>query len=471
MTSKRHPVSTVFSWLIAVALATALVLALVFMVVNWNDRAPNAAATRLAQVTQALPAVGPGDNGFVYLLGMDSPNEQDPRKVGAARFAWLTQQAHRTTAAASTAAPSTAAPSTAVASTFPDRIAPYVVDRAPAYLALYASCRQIDGNCEEALEKDPVQAVAWVNSEQWILDRYLALLDHAAWGEARPLDAALPSAPYNLALDSQRLFFVHAWINATKGDVAQVRKLLGKELAFWRRVLASSDSVHARTAAAVAIGRHFVWSSLVFRSVPTEQRQGAIPTEWQTEFSLAERSVLRNAAAEYEALKHRMGLLKERHRASLLAPLSPLSDRLFHVQHTVNQHADELLTVADAFAVEYPRLPKAGQAIPLGKVTADDMVDSWLYNMAGKAAPGPDLAILQASARRSADLEALRRAALATAQLRADGVPPEGMQARLDGSTLRHPGTGQPFKWDDAAQGVRFAGISAAPQDSYTVFY
>lgn len=456
MTSKRHPVSTVFFWLVAAALATALALVLVFFAVNWRDRAPSAAARRLDQVTQALPVVTPAQNAFIYLLGMDSPHQQDPAKVGSVRFNWLVQQSRVA-----------AAP----AASFPDRIAPYVVERAPAYLALYASCRQIDGNCADALEKDPVQAVAWVNSEQWILDRYLALIGHPAWSEVRPLDPGMPAVPYTVALDSQRLFFVHVWINASKGDVAAVNDLLGKDLVFWRRVLAASDSVHARMAAAVAIGRHFVWSSLVFRTLPPDQRLDAIPSAWRSPMTAAERSILRNAAAEYEASKRSLVMLRERHRASLLSPLAPLSDRLIHVQHTANRHADALAAVADAFALDYPRLPKAGQALPTPQPVAQDVVDSWLYNLVGKAAPAPDLTMLQTSARRSADLEGLRRAALVTALLRAEPVAPEAMQARLDASELRDPGTGKPFKWDAEAQGVRFVGISPKPQDRYTVYY
>lgn len=454
--SQPVPVQKVLFWFLAAAMATFLAVAMLFVAVNWHDRPPTPAALRLAQITRALPAVAPERNGFVYLLGIDGAPALDPRTLGAGRFAWLQQQA------------ATPGP---VPRAFPDGIAPHVPERAPAFLALYASCRQIDGNCAEALEADPVQALAWVNSEQWILERYLALLAHSAWSEARPFDPELPLAPYNWALDAQRLFFVHAWINAGKGDVEAVATLLGQDMAFWRMVLASSDNFTARRAATVALNRHLMWASLVMRTLPPEQRMAAIPAPWRAELTAAERSVLRNVATEYNTVRRNVELIKRAHRARLWAPLAPLTDRVFQVQHTLNPHADRMVAVADVYSGPYAQLGQAGKQIGAVYSDAEHAIDSWLYNLAGRSVPGPRLPEVAFYASRSADLEGLRRAALLTAELRSEDIDLAAMQQRLNEAALRNPITGQPFTWDEKAQAVRFSGISAAPYGEYVIFY
>ncbi|QYF94199.1 hypothetical protein KY495_02935 [Massilia sp. PAMC28688] len=453
--TKPLSVPHILSWFLAAALATLLAIALVFLAVNWHDRAPSAGARRLEQVSQSLPTVAPADNAFIYLLGIDAPQGQDPRVIGRARFTWLQQQAQANGAAR----------------VFPDGLDGATPERAPAFLALYASCRQIDGNCAEALDADPVQAVAWVNSEQWILDRYLALLDHGAWSEARPFDPELPLAPYNAALDMQRLFFVHAWITAGKGEAQAVADLLQRDLAFWRMVLASSDNFTAKRAATVAINRHFTWSSLVMRSMPPEQRLQAIPPAWRTALSAPERAILRNAASEFQTLRRSVMVVKNKHRAGLWAPLEKLNDRLFQVQHTLNPHADALVATADAFGADYARLPQAASALAGARTDGDDVVDSWLYNLAGRSLPGPRMHEVVFFASRVADLEALRRAALLTAQLRSDDPEPAAMAGKVAASALRNPYTGKPFVWDEQMQAVRFAGISPPPYNEYVVYY
>lgn len=432
-------------------------MAALFIAINWHDRPATPAARRLEQVLQSLPAVAAHQNGFVYLLGADTAPEQDPGRVGSTRFAWLTRAG--------------AARSPTPARTFPDQLASHIPDRAPAFLALYASCRQIDGNCAEALEADPVQAVAWVNSEQWLLERYLALLGHPGWSEASPLAPELPPAPYNWALDSQRLFFVHAWVSASKGDVNAVRTLLDKDMAFWRMVLASSHSFMARRAATVALNRHLMWASLVMRSLPPEQRLDAIPAQWRAEFTWAERSILRNVAFEYATARRSLQLVKRSHRANLWAPLASLSERLFQVQHSINPHADRMVAAADMFTGPYASLPLAGKRIADGDTPADNLLDSWLYNLAGRSLPGPRMAEIMFYASRSADLDVLRQAALLTAQLRSAQLEPAVMQERINRATLRNAYTGQPFLWDAQAQALRFSGISAAPYHEYGIYY
>lgn len=457
---KQGPIQKIIFWMLAACLATALALAAVFIAVNWNDREPSESARVLDHENRRLPPAKAEGNAYSYLLGLDSPQDREPRAVGAARLAWLQQQLATTRPATS----------------YPDKLAPYALQRSPSFATLYAACRQIDGACATALEADPVQAVAWVSSEQWILDRYLTLLAQPAWDEARPFDPELPLAPYNLALDSQRLFFVHVWIAAGKGAVDEVRTLLGKDLAFWRRVLVASDNFTSRNAAVVAISRHFMWSSLVLRSLPLADEMRAVPQEWRVPFTRADYTIYRNVAAEYGTVRRNMALLKQRHRDRLWAPLAPLSDFVLHEQDAANRHAEVMLHVVTTLDVEPAALPAAVRKAAAIRVQAvdsqvDDKVDSWLYNVAGKQAAGPRVPELIAYVTRAADLEGLRRAALVTAQLRSEGVEGQDMPARLKAAEPRNPYTSAPFTWSETSQAVEFNGLTPAPRGNYLVFY
>lgn len=452
----RRPIQQFIFWILAACLATGLALAALFVIVNWSDRTPSQAARQLDAAVSKLPLATATGNGYAYLLGLDSPQDRDPAIVGAARMAWLQQQVK--TAASSGA--------------YPDQLAPYALQRSPSFGALYAACRQVDGACATALDADPVQAVAWVSSEQWILDRYLALLAHPHWNEVRPFDPELPPVPYNLALDSQRLFFVHAWIAAGKGEVDEVSTLLGKDLAFWRRVLVASDNFSSRSAAVVAISRHFIWSSLVLRSLPIDQQMQAVPAAWRTAFGRADYTIGRNVAAEYATVQRNMAVLRQRHRDRLWAPLAPLSGFVLHVQDASNRHADAMLAVATALDVDHAALPAAVRtAGAIATRSADSKVDSLLYNVAGKAAAGPRVPELLAYVTRAADLEGLRRAALLAAQLRSEAVEVTDMAARVREADLRNPYTGAPLVWNAQAQAIEFTGLTAAPRGQYLVFY
>ena len=74
-------------------------------------------------------------------------------------------------------------------------------------------------------------------------------------------------------------------------------------------------------------------------------------------------------------------------------------------------------------------------------------------------------------ARRVADVEGIRRAALATVTLRDDGVPPSEIASALATSPLRNPYDDQPLRWDASDQAVVFRGLEPGERGEHRFYY
>src|SRR4051812_31965987 len=68
---------------------SAVLLILVALAINWNDRPPSVDARRLAALIADRPQLPDADNAYIYELGFDAPAEQDPVAVGTQRRDWL----------------------------------------------------------------------------------------------------------------------------------------------------------------------------------------------------------------------------------------------------------------------------------------------------------------------------------------------------------------------------------------------
>lgn len=443
-------------WVLALLAGLAMIAALAFAAINWKDKRPSEAAQRLENVFNARPLIGAAKNGLVHMLGLNVPPGHEVVDVGSARMAWLEQQG------AGHPAPRTV---------FPDKLEQAASRPAPELAPLIAACKNLDGPCEQALKKNPALAEEWAASEKWLAERYDAMLATEAWHDGNVAHPTLPAPSFHAAREGQRQLFVRAWLAARTGDAAATQALLARDLAFWRRVLASSSNLVRKMVAAFSIDRHFQWSSLVLRTLPFAQQLDAVPASWHAELTPAERSMQLVMAGEYKVVQAILGQVEFAQRAKPW-PKS-MRHRLsgFQKQDSLNRYAGYVSSVADTLNVPYAQLPAA--VARAGALRPDLAPRSFLdrfYNMSGKAmlAVPADLA---SYAVRVADLEGVRRAALLTAQLRAENVPTEQMQARLNAAVLRNPYTGQPLVWDAASAAVLFTGMRKVADGRYLIFY
>ena len=73
--------------------------------------------------------------------------------------------------------------------------------------------------------------------------------------------------------------------------------------------------------------------------------------------------------------------------------------------------------------------------------------------------------------RRVADIEGIRRAALATVELRAALVPSSRVVDALSESAMRNPYNNEPFSWNAETAVVVFDGLALGEQGKYQFLY
>ena len=170
-----------------------------------------------------------------------------------------------------------------------------------------------------------------------------------------------------------------------------------------------------------------------------------------------EHVALRSVYAEFES------------RDTLAADLSErLLQPFFQQQATLNRHAaylDELADILDAPLEGYANVADLGTE--LATRTADEAFASpSLYNLVGSFMLSSQ-ADYAPYARRVADLEGIRRAALATVMLR----DAETATAELAASPLRNPYDDQPLRWDAEDRAIVFLGLEPGERGEHRFYY
>lgn len=434
-----------------------VVLYAALLAINWSDRAPSADARRLQALVDARPQVPDAANGALYLLGLSVERGESPQDWAARRRDWL--------ARFDPAAP----PSPA---TLPGRDFDQASVRQAYAEALGGACEAADRACADALRDREARIDALLQDQDWLLQRYLALLAHPAWQEHIPSGPAAPLPAYGHALAGQRLLFLQAWRQARHGDAAGVRDLLGRDARFWRMALASSDLLISKMIATAALERNFAFGTLALGGLPRDGVAAAVPAEWRREIGPEERSLLRALAGEWRWAVSTVRMSREGRIPGSPERQDDLRSRLAHsllqVQDTSNRQATRMVRLVDTLDVPWDRYP---QALAQARRDVAAAEPGWLdrvYNPIGRI-----LASIAAPAYldyppRVADLEGQRRAALLVASLRADGVDEAGAPAAIAASPLRDPYTGGAFGWDGQARAVVFTGLQRAAGRQHT---
>jgi hypothetical protein len=94
-----------------------------------------------------------------------------------------------------------------------------------------------------------------------------------------------------------------------------------------------------------------------------------------------------------------------------------------------------------------------------------------LYNLTGSIIMASAPADYGSYARRVADLEGIRRAALAVVTLRAEQPPTSDVTPALAASQLRNPYDDQPLRWDQSDQAVVFVGLEPGERGEHRFYY
>lgn len=448
--------------IIAIAVA-AYVCALV---VNWRDRPPSAPALRLMSVYRDRPPVADFDNGYVFAMGFSADRNEDPQRAGVLRVGWLRRLAED--------------PQTPLSDDPLGKPYRFKAQRTRQVQKLADACRTVAAECFVALEGADALVADWFVSEQWLFDRYRALLSHAGWLEPIPFDVRAPLPSYAMIFDGQKLLLSRAWLLAGHKDAPAVRELLSEDVRFWRHVLQSSDELITKMIALAALNRHFGLGTLVLRRLPAELVVEAEPQDWTREITASERSMMRCLAGEWafadryiKEIGHRGPVSADGATDTPTGWLWHLYAPLYQVQDSSNRFAELLLQDARELDAPYERYSEALLRTKAISSRAFGAVDSlgWVYNVTGHALLWEDFSDYGPYGARVADLEGARRAAVLTAELRAHGFTAAQVPDQLVASGALVPYTGRPFSWDPQGGAIIFTGLEPGERGRHVFKY
>jgi hypothetical protein len=443
-------VAKAIGWLLGSTVLLMVLIYLVLVAINWNDRPPSAAAREFERILADRPAVTAEDNALVYLLGFGAPTDGDPVEMGARRMAWLENYHFGVDLA-----------------TDPLK-APlnFKADGSPLVTHLLNACGQ-DGDRKQCVPVFETISRDWLPSDldALALRRYESLLTRRAWRDIVPLDVSAPMPDYNNAMHAQRLYLLRLAQWALQGRLDEVRAGLATDFEFWRTALPAADSLLGQMIAVAALRQHFTFANLVLRGVPPEQVSRAMPPDWSREFGAEERSMRRVLAAETASMKRVLTDVKQgmEAKAPVGADGAPTfaekwmgraTDPLFQLQDTINTRADRFMQLCQAFEVPMDRYVTAQQ----NWLANDRKPGTSMYNLIGGIISSIDDGSTYAQyPLRAASVEGVRRAALLAAQLRARGLSPDLVGEEISRTPLRDPYTDKPFEWDIERRSVIFS--------------
>jgi hypothetical protein len=439
-----------------------VILYLLAVAINWRDREPSPSAVRFASLHRDLPVLADEDNAFVYLMGFGVSPGESPSEMGLKRVTWM--QESRGGAALDVAKDPLGER--------PD----YRSERDPAIREYLETCgpRPRNSDCATAFDTADRGFDQWMTSENWLLERYKALIAHAGWREPVPFDVAAPLPSYGLVADGQKLLLLHAKVLARKGDHAGVRQLLGGDLRFWRTVFESSDTLISKMIATGALSRHFELGNLVFRDLQPDSVTRAVPVEWQTAISDSERSMLRCLIGEWMfmsgVLRNVAGEVATANEGSVAATaLALLTEPLYQPQDTINRYAEYFARMVEILSVPFDRYEVAVDQT--AELATQTFPPRSAYNVIGQVLLGLGMPSYESYARRVGDVEGVRRAALAAVTLRASDVKAHEVAAALSAAPLRNPYNEQPFAWDEKDSAIIFRGLEADERGEHRIHY
>lgn len=231
---------------LVVIFSLLIVYVVAVVIINLRDKPPSATVVEFEQAWNNRAAVADNDNGYLFLLGFDVAETEDPKAIGLERVEWSQQ---------------VISSSSEENLEFP-QASYFVQENLPAEFAeLVNLCSEVTQDCINAIEKNKTLIDEWQNNQPWVNDRYRQLIAHSGWLELSALDIRLPLPKYAEVLKAQRIIFISAFANITPNDNGYLSKLLDRDLRFWRGVLKDSDTLIGKMIASVAIKNNFLWTN------------------------------------------------------------------------------------------------------------------------------------------------------------------------------------------------------------------
>jgi hypothetical protein len=452
-------------------IALAVLLYLVIVAINWNDRKPSQLAQQMTHEHEARPVVADAENGYVYAMGFAAAPGQDPLQLGMRRVAWMKEIGELNERTNRLDADLSADP----------LVAPHRASRDPLVEHFRGACQPGGAGCVQAFAQGDEIFDVWTSAESQLLPRYSELMTRRGWIELVPVDPATPFPSYAPIMDGQRLLLLHARRLAVQGDYDAARRELESDLQFWRLVFESADTLITKMIATTALVRHFEHGNLILRGLDARAAARVMPAGWRTPISDSERSMRRCMVGEWIFTS---GLAKSlipifRAEAAMeegrpgRTAAAFLGGPLYQPQDSINHYAEYYSHAAELLDMPLDRYEAAAAATR--DFSASTARRAWpprsLYNLLGSWIRSRGISDVSNYGARVADVEGVRRAALAAVTLRAAKVEIADIADSLEASEWRAPYDNHPFEWSATDSAIRFRGLAEGERGVHLLYY
>jgi hypothetical protein len=347
------------------------------------------------------------------------------------------------------------------------------------------ACRPGGTGCASAFDNGDEIYDRWVATQGWLLPRYQQLISLPGWLETAPVtEVALPMPNFGTVIDGQRMLLLEARRLTMQHDYRAAHDLLDSDLRFWRHVLDSSDTLIGKMVAARALFGHFELGNLILRRLDAPAAAQVMPAGWHTPLTDAERSMERCMVGEWifvsslaESLnttfRYQLATNDEGQRTFGRTVVALLGAPLYQTQDSINQYADHFSRVVELFDVPLDRYHES--RTKSAKLAREVQAAGWpprsIYNIVGTWTVAQGSLDYFNYGARVADVEGMRRAALAAVTLRAANVQVENVEHALATSELRNPYDDRPFEWAGTEGAIRFRGLQAGERGEHLLHY
>jgi hypothetical protein len=395
--------------------ALGVIAGIGYLILAWRGDLPSRDARRLQALYDSRVPAPDARNAWFDTFGFAAPAGLDAHEQGLRRVEWIRRQRA----------------SSGVQGEDPGA-------RYPNAAPQTAGLQQITDHCNNDTAAACLAAVErgapgpLLENEDAYLRRYRTLLEREDWYEALVWRETEPMPHFGHVATTQRVLLIRLRQAASRGEFASIRDTLEHDFAFARRLLERSDSLISKLMAVALIRQNFLYGSQVLRMLPPERVLETVPRGWSTPFTVAELSMWRCLAGEYQFMKHAVHAmyqdLYDSMDDNLLERLVRSLRRRTGSTLEINKSAELFTALAELFEVPVEQYPSA-RATLLMRVESAQTADMAVYPL------------------RVGTVEGMRRLALLTAQLRSRAVPVDQVKAQVRQSDLRAPFDGQPFAW------------------------
>jgi hypothetical protein len=250
-------------------------------------------------------------------------------------------------------------------------------------------------------------------------------------------------------------------------------------------VLESADTLIAKMIATAALTRHFELGNLVLRDLDPQTAALVMPADWRLAITDRERSMRRCMVGEWLLTSSLAKSLNQYYRPEIAKQIADqdghwgrrlfasIARPLYQPQDSVNRYAEHYFRVGELLDAPLNRYQDARTAA--AEFAARTTEDAWppdsLYNLLGSWIMSEAVTDYSKYGARVADIEGVRRAALAMATLRAAKVDAADVTRALESSELQNPYDGRPFEWSASESAIRFVGLAPGERGVHLLYY